>query len=66
MQAHYVESKVIHVGIPEPAHRQLKKLAAETGRTVPGYVRYLIIQDFQRLGLPLYIGGNQKENRTGL
>ena len=30
------------------------KLAEETGRTVPGYVRYLLNQEFVRLGLPWF------------
>lgn len=54
MQGHYIETRVIHVSIPEPAYQQLKKLAEEADRTVPGYVRYLITREFQRLGLPLY------------
>lgn len=55
MQGHYIGSKVIHVSIPKPAYHQLQKLALQTGRTVPGYVRYLIIQEFQRLDLPIYV-----------
>ena len=55
MQGHYIESKVIHISIPKPAYHQLQKLALETGRTVPGYVRYLIIQELQRLDLPIYV-----------
>lgn len=55
MQGHYIESKVIHISIPKPAYQQLQKLALQTGRTVPGYVRYLIIQEFQRLNLPIYV-----------
>jgi predicted DNA-binding protein len=63
MQGHYIETKVIHVSIPKPAHQQLQRLAAESGRTVPGYVRYLITQEFQRLDLPLYITINRKKRR---
>lgn len=63
MQGHYIETKVIHVSIPKPAHQQLQRLAAESGRTVPGYVRYLITQEFQRLNLPLYITINRKKRR---
>lgn len=55
MQGHYIESKVIHISIPKPAYQQLQKLALQTGRTVPGYVRYLIIQEFQRLNLPICV-----------
>ena len=61
MQGHYIETKVIHVSIPEPAYQQLRQIAAESGRTVPGYVRYLIIQEFQRLNLPLYITINREK-----
>ena len=50
MQGHYVEKHVVHVSISKSAHQQLQKLAEETGRTVPGYVRYLIVQEFQRQG----------------
>lgn len=66
MQGHYVKSKVLYVSIPEAAHQQLERIAAETGRTVPGYVRYLIIREFERLGLPLYTITNQKGPRTDL
>ena len=63
MQGHYIETKVIHVSIPKPAHQQLQRLAAESGRTVPGYVRYLITQEFQRLDLPLYKKKKKKKRR---
>lgn len=66
MQGHYIETKVIHISIPVPAYQQLQKLAAETSRTVPGYVRYLIIREFEQLGLPLYTITGQKEPRTDL
>ena len=55
MQGHYIESKVIHISIPKPAYQQLQKLALQKGRTIPGYVRHLIIQEFQRLNLPIYV-----------
>lgn len=64
MQGHYIKTKAIHVSLPEPAYQQLQQIAAESGRTVPGYVRYLIIQDFQRLELPIYTITKQKEPRT--
>ena len=64
MQGHYTKSKVLSVSIPEAAHEQLQKIATETGRTVPGYIRYLITQEFQRLGLPLYTIISPKESRT--
>ena len=66
MQGHYIKSKGIHVSIPETAYHQLKKISEETGRTVPGYVRYLIIQEFQRLELPLCIPIQQRKDRTDL
>ena len=66
MQGHYIESRGIHVSIPEPAYRQQKKISEETGRTVPGYVRYLIIQEFQRLELPLYIPIQRRKDREDL
>ena len=66
MQGHYVEKHVVHVSISKSAHQQLQKLAEETGRTVPGYVRYLIVQEFQRQGLSLYLTPSVKRNRTDL
>ena len=38
--------KIVHVTLSEPAYVQLKALAIDTGRTVPGYIRYLIHQEF--------------------
>lgn len=32
--------KIVHVTLSEPAYVQLKMLAIDTGRTVPGYIRY--------------------------
>lgn len=55
MQGHYIETKVIHISVPKLVHQQLQELAAESSRTVPGYVRHLIIQEFQRLDLPVYM-----------
>lgn len=66
MQGHYTRSKVLSVSIPEPAYQQLRQLAEESRRTVPGYVRYLIVQDFQRRELPLYTIPSQKGPRTDL
>ena len=54
MRGHYIKTKTVHVSIPEASYRRLKKLAEETGRTVPGYVRYLLNQEFVRLGLPWF------------
>lgn len=45
--------KIVHVTLSEPAYVQLKMLAIDTGRTVPGYIRYLIHQEFATLDLPL-------------
>lgn len=63
----YTKCKVIHVSIPKPACRQLQKLALQTVRTVPGYVRYLIIQELQRLNLPIYVmdrGSRRDQNQS--
>ena len=49
------EYRFLQISIPKPAYQQLQKLALQTGRTVPGYVRYLIIQELQRLNLPIYV-----------
>lgn len=54
MQKRNRNMKIIHVSLPEASYRRLEKLAAETDRTVPGYVRYLINQEFIRLGLPWF------------
>lgn len=54
MRGHYIKTKTVHVSIPEASYRRLQKLAEETGRTIPGYVRYLLNQEFVRLGLPWF------------
>ena len=66
MQGHYAKSRIIHITIPEAAYLQLKQISEETSRTVPGYVRYLITLEFQRLGLPLYTIISPKESLTDL
>lgn len=45
--------KIVHVTLSEPAYVQLKMLAIDTGRTMPGYIRYLIHQEFAALDMPL-------------
>ena len=66
MQGRYIKTKTIHVSIPEPAYQQLKKLAVKASKTVPGYVRGLIVRELQRLGLPIYINDTEDENRADL
>lgn len=50
-----IKRKKISVAVPIATHQQLQKLALESGRTVPGYVRYLIHKNLISLGLPLYL-----------
>ena len=50
-----IKRKKISVAVPTATHQQLQKLALESGRTVPGYVRYLIHKNLISLGLPLYL-----------
>ena len=46
--------KEITLSVPLAAYQSLKELAAETNRTVPGYIRHLIACDLIKRGLPLY------------
>ena len=46
--------KKITLSVPLATYRSLKKLATETNRTVPGYIRHLIACDLIKRGLPLY------------
>ena len=46
--------KEITLSVPLAAYQSLKELAAETNRTVPGYIRHLIACDLIMRGLPLY------------
>lgn len=55
MVAHNIKKKMVHISIPEPAYEEIKKLATDTARTVPGYIRFLIHQDLISKGLPIYI-----------
>lgn len=55
MSIYGVNRKTIVVKIPEATYEQIKKLAQETGRTVPGYIRYLIHRELKSKGLPIYI-----------
>lgn len=50
-----IKQKKISVAVPTATHQQLQKLALESGRTVPGYVRYLIHKNLISPGLPLYL-----------
>ena len=55
MVAHNIKKKMVHISIPDPAYEEIKKLATDTARTVPGYIRFLIHQDLISKGLPIYI-----------
>ena len=55
MSVYGVERKEVVIRIPETTYAQIKKLAQDTGRTVPGYIRHLIHQDLKSKNLPIYI-----------
>ena len=46
--------KELTLSVPLATYESLKDLAAETNRTIPGYIRYLIACDLIKRGLPLY------------
>ena len=66
MQGHYIKTKRVVVFIPEPAYNHLNILAAKSGKTAPGYVRSLINQEFQRLGVPISIDIRDHRKREDL
>ena len=49
-----IPRKEITLSVPLATYQNLKDLAAETNRTIPGYVRHLIACDLIKRGLPLY------------
>lgn len=50
-----IKRRKIVLQIPDTAYEQIKKLARESDRTVPGYIRRLIYQELTAKGLPIYI-----------
>lgn len=50
-----IKRKKISLAVPAATYQQLQRLALESGRTVPGYVRYLIHKNLISLGLPVYL-----------
>ena len=51
----YIERKRVVLTLPLPAYEQLQRLAKETERTIPGYVRFLITQHLAESGLSVYV-----------
>ena len=49
-----IPRKEITLSVPLATYQNLKDLAAETNRTIPGYMRRLIACDLIKRGLPLY------------
>lgn len=41
--------KLVHLALPEATHARLKELAEATGRTIPGYLRWLVNCHFREL-----------------
>lgn len=41
--------KLVHLALPEATHTRLKELAKATGRTIPGYLRWLVNCHFREL-----------------
>ena len=59
MKVSEVKQKRVVVQISEQTYTQIEALARDTGRTVPGYVRYLIHRDLTSSGLPVHIAAGK-------
>ena len=57
----YIERKRVVLTLPLPAYEQLQRLAKETERTIPGYVRFLITQHLAESGLSVYVQESSSE-----
>lgn len=44
--------KIVSLGLPEECHDQIKKLATDTCRTVPSYIRMIVYNYLRRLDRP--------------
>lgn len=49
-----IPRKEITLSVPLATYESLNALAAETNRTIPGYIQHLIACDLIKRGLPLY------------
>ena len=59
----YIERKRVVLTLPLPAYEQLQRLAKETDRTIPGYVRFLITQHLAKSGLSVYVQENGSQQK---
>ena len=57
----YIKRKRVVLTLPLPAYEQLQRLAKETERTIPGYVRFLITQHLAESGLSVYVQESSSE-----
>ena len=57
----YIERKRVVLTLPLPAYEQLQRLAKETDRTIPGYIRFLITQHLAESGLSVYVQESSSE-----
>ena len=44
--------KIVSLGLPEECYDQIKKLATDTCRTVPSYIRMIVYNFLRRLDRP--------------
>lgn len=52
MENHKDTKKHVYVTLTKPDHDRLSQLAAESGRTLPGYLRWLLHRHFKEQDHP--------------